>query len=148
MKRISTPRPGNAKGPRGLPSLGRPRGPEKRTRTGGSDAQQAVQRLDDRRLRLDADLPGSEAFALLRSAEFPVAIGYPLDALPATRAEVARDARYRLDGPVQVELLRRSLAALEPAERVDFEALAVVRLTARVLGPSASSATLRVERPA
>jgi hypothetical protein len=71
------------------------------------------------------EVPSSGARLLLRDQD-----------LLHTREMLAKDPRYSLvDGGVEVEVLRRGAASLEPEERVGYEAPGVLQLRARVVGP-------------
>lgn len=97
------------------------------------------------RLRAAANAEGTEAYTRLRDPEFPSAFAVPASELRWSGADLDADPRFELAaGGVRVEVLRRSLAALEQEERVDYEVLGVLRVTARVEGPRGSAAT-RVE---
>lgn len=111
-------------------------------------AQAAVQEALYR-LRVGANRPDDPAFALFRVEEVPAAaatLRVRGDALLHTRAMLARDSRYALVGDqVEVEVLRRGAATLEPEERVGYEAPGVVQLRATVVGPMGITGTKVVD---
>lgn len=93
-----------------------------------------------RYLRVHANQPGHPVFAFMREVAPPVESEIGLGELRALSEDLALHPRYALDGGVQVRMLRRSLLAQVPEERKGYEAIGVVRLTARVTGPEGAEA--------
>lgn len=96
------------------------------------------------RVRQGAGDQGSPVFELLRTGNTPATLSLGPEALPFVATEVALVLGYQLD-PVEVTVLRRAAASLEVDERVPFEALGVLRVTARVRGPRGSRGDHEVE---
>ena len=96
------------------------------------------------RLRVGANEPGP-IFEMFRVEEVPAAAARLRRGGPSllhTRALLARDPRYTLvGGGVEVEVLRRGAATLQPEERVAYEAPGVLQLRATVEGPMGITGT-------
>lgn len=93
-------------------------------------------------LRLTANDPGEDAFTFFRATEAGGSLLVAAQKLERTASELAARTGYSLVGDVEVQLLRRSLSAPRPSERVAYEAEGVFRLRAEVTGPKGPGAVL------
>jgi ElaB/YqjD/DUF883 family membrane-anchored ribosome-binding protein len=85
-------------------------------------------------LRKESNQEGTLSFRLMHT-QGPATMTLGLDQLPHTFGELAVEKRYGLEGGVEIRILRRAASSLLPEERVPFEALGVLRVTASVKGP-------------
>lgn len=96
-------------------------------------------------LRIQANNPDATAFELFRAQSGGAELTFDDDALPYTKAEVARMPGYSLGYGVEVTVLRRAAIGILQEERVPYVAVGVVRFDATVDGPSGTRVTQRDE---
>jgi hypothetical protein len=92
-------------------------------------------------VRTNANEAGHWSFQFMRGTSAPLEWEIPLAELPALAEDLGLvKGGYELDSGVRVQMLRRSLTTLVPEERKLYEALGVLRFTARITGPKGSEA--------
>jgi hypothetical protein len=96
------------------------------------------------RLRSHAADPGHPVFDLLRKEGAGEELHFKPEDLPRTREEMARTPKFSFDG-VDVETLRWAPIAEDVGEAVGYEAVGVLRVSTRVIGPKGASSYQEAE---